>query len=150
MHYELRDAKTDDREWLDALRRAAYAELFDLTWGGWDEERHQRHFADSWTRGGIQVVEVDGRAVGMLQLAEREGDVVLAEVQLLPAEQNRGLGTQLVVDVVARARAQGRDTVLSTGLKNERAVQLYLRLGFEETARDEARVHMRASAPARP
>lgn len=144
MHYTLKEARSTDREWLETLRRAAYEELFFLTWGGWDEERHQRHFADSWRRGGIQLVEVGDQPVGMIQLDERDDCVELVEVQLLPEKQSLGLGTRLVVDIVDRARAQGRPTVLSTGLMNTRAQSLYRRLGFEEIARDDSHVHMRS------
>ena len=38
-HYELRAATPEDVPWLNDLRREAYRELFNLTWGAWDEQR---------------------------------------------------------------------------------------------------------------
>jgi len=146
MRYSLRPATNADRAFLDQLRRAAYAALFDATWGGWDEARHERHFAASWERGGIQVVEVDGAPVGMLQLREVDDGVQIAEIQLLPERQNRGLGTRLLRDVLERATERGRDVVLATGLKNTDACRLYARLGFAETERTKTHVHMRFRA----
>ena len=146
MLYSLRPATDVDRAWLDELRRTAYEPLFHATWGGWDESRHQRHFAASWQQGRIQLIEVDGQPVGMIQLRELDDCVKVREIQILPGYQNQGLGTQLLVDVVDRARQQGRDVILSTGLMNSGALRLYERLGFEETERSDTKVHLRVDA----
>lgn len=143
MRYTLRPAQDADRAWLDELRRAAYQPLFVATWGGWDEARHQRHFAASWQKGRIQLIEVDGQPIGMIQLHERDGCVEVGEIQILPEHQNNGLGTLLLVEVIDRARLQGRDVMLSTGLMNAGAHRLYERLGFEETERSDTKVFMR-------
>ena len=143
MLYSLRDAKDSDRAWLDELRRAAYEHLFHLTWGGWDETRHRRQFASSWRRGRIQLIEVNGQPIGMIQLRELDDCVKVGEIQVLPEHQSKGLGTQLLVEVIDRARQQGRDVILSTGLMNSRAHKLFERLGFEETERSDTHIHMR-------
>ena len=146
MGYRLRPATERDRDWLDDLRRAVYARLFQATWGRWDEDRHCRHFDATWQRGGIQVIEQHGQPVGMLQLLDGEDGLEVAEIQLLPAHQNLGLGTAVLADVLEQADRQGRDVFLSTGLRNTDACRLYRRLGFEETGRTDAKVHMRRAA----
>lgn len=146
MRYTLRPAQDADKAWLDELRRAAYEPLFVATWGGWDEARHQRHFAATWKEGRIQLIEVDGRPIGMVQLHERDDCVEVGEIQILPEHQNHGLGTKLLVEVIDRARQQGRDVVLSTGLMNAGALRLYERLGFEETERSRTKVYLRCFA----
>ncbi|MHC4450180.1 MAG: GNAT family N-acetyltransferase [Planctomycetota bacterium] len=145
MLYSLRQATDADRAWLDELRRAAYKPLFLATWGRWDEVRHQRHFAATWQQGRIQLIEIDGQPIGMIQLLEQGDCVEVCEIQILPKHQNKGLGTQLLVEVVDRARQQGRDVILSTGLMNSGAHRLYERLGFEETERSITKVYMRCS-----
>jgi GNAT superfamily N-acetyltransferase len=146
MLYSLRPATDADRAWLDELRRAAYEPLFCATWGGWDESRHQRHFAATWQQGRIQLIEVSGQPIGMIQVHERDDCVEVGEIQILPEHQNNGLGTQLLVEVIDRARPQGRDVILSTGLMNSGAHRLYERLGFEETERSDSKVYMRLYA----
>ena len=141
--HSLRQATATDKTWLDELRRAVYADLFNATWGGWDEARHQRHFAATWQRGQIQLIEVDGQPVGMIQLLESVDCVEIGEIQILPGHQNRGLGTKLLLEVGDRATQQGRDVALSTGLMNADARRLYERLGFEETRRSDTHVFMR-------
>jgi ribosomal protein S18 acetylase RimI-like enzyme len=145
MHYVLRRATDSDREWLEDLRRRVYQDLFHATWGHWDEVRHQRHFADCWDRGGIQLVEIEGYPVGMLQLSESDELLEIGEVQVHPDHQGAGIGTQLLLDVIGRARERNKDVVLSTGLMNLGAARLYERLGFAETERSDTHVQFRYS-----
>ena len=142
MQYRLTPANEEDRSWLDELRRAVYRELFDATWGGWDEARHQRHFAACWELGKIDVVELDGARVGMIQLFECADALEVGEVQVQPSNQGQGIGTRLLRDVMARAYEQRKKVSLSTGLQNLRAVKLYERLGFKPVARSETHIHM--------
>lgn len=143
MRYSVRPAKDSDRTWLDELRRAAYEELFNATWGSWDEDRHRRHFAASWERGNINVVEIDGHPIGMIQVLESEDRLEVVEIQIAPESQGTGVGTRLLTDLIARAKNENRDVVLSTGLMNQGAARLFRRLGFEETGRSGTHIHFR-------
>ena len=67
MKYSLKNATPADKTWLENLRKECYKDLFDATWGQWDEARHQRHFLASWNEGNIQIIESENKAVGMLQ-----------------------------------------------------------------------------------
>lgn len=62
VRYRIRDATSSDEVWLEDLRRRAYADLFDATWGGWDEARHSRQFSGSIKRGNISIIEVEPRS----------------------------------------------------------------------------------------
>lgn len=137
MAYHLHPATNDDKSWLDRLRRAAYRDLFDATFGGWDEERHARHFDTTWQRGHIKLIEVDGDRIGMIQVLEEPDQVEIAEIQISPDHQNKGIGSAVLSDAVSRAHHHGKPVVLSVGLKNQRAVRLYLRLGFRRSGRTE-------------
>ncbi|HSR43362.1 MAG TPA: GNAT family N-acetyltransferase [Longimicrobiales bacterium] len=150
VRYRTRDAESADEAWLDGLRRRAYADLFAATWGGWDEARHSRHFADSMKRGNISIIEVEGTRVGMIQLLEHGDTVEIREIQIEPRHQARGIGTSVLVDVIAKASAQGREVRLSVGVKNEEAIRLYERLGFVTVGQSETHRHMRYGRPDRP
>jgi ribosomal protein S18 acetylase RimI-like enzyme len=130
MRYELVPANDRDRQWLEQLRRSVYRDLFVATWGNWDEARHLRHCDECWARGSIYAVEVEGTRVGMMQLFELPDAVEVGEIQIAPEYQNNGIGTRVLRDTIARAHTGRKKVVLSTGLQNRRAFQLYLRLGF--------------------
>jgi len=142
MDCALKPASDADKEWLDALRREAYRDLFDATWGGWDEARHLRHFSEFWEAGGISIVVVDGQPVGVVQLFDSKDVVEIGEIQVLPKHQNRGIGTSIVSDVIESAKKNSKCASLYLGLKNQGALRLYKRLGFEETARSDTHIFM--------
>lgn len=146
MKYRLIDASSVDDGWLDGLRRRAYADLFNTTWGGWDETRHLRQLSESKRRGHISIIEVDGKPVGMIQLLDHSEAVEIAEIQVDPSHQDRGIGTSVLRDVISNARAQGRDVCLRVGLKNQKAIELYERLGFSSVEQSETHCYMRYPA----
>ncbi len=133
MRYKLVPALEDDLQWLEQLRRSVCRDLFFATWGNWDETRHLRHCDECWAAGSIYAVEIEGNRVGMVQLFDLPDAVEVGEIQIAPEHQNKGIGTHLLRDTVARAHVEGKKVVLSTGLQNRRAFQLYLRLGFRHT-----------------
>lgn len=147
MDYRLRPALETDKAWLDALRRAAYRDLFDATWGAWDEARHQRHFAKTWDAGHISLILVDEAPVGMIQLLASDDELELAEIQIDPAQQNRGLGSRVITDVIALAHEQNKRLSLYLGLKNQHAFRLYQRLGFQEVGRSNTHIFMAHRIP---
>ena len=146
MKYQLIEASSEDEAWLEGLRRRAYADLFKMTWGGWDEARHLRQFSESIGRGHISIIEVDGERIGMIQLLDHSDAVEIAEIQIDPSHQDRGIGTSVLVGVISNANARGRDVRLSVGLMNPRAIKLYERLGFSSVRQSETHCHMRFRA----
>jgi ribosomal protein S18 acetylase RimI-like enzyme len=137
MEYRLTIASPFDTEWLDDLRRRVYLELFQATWGGWDEARHVRHFSECIERGQISIIEVDGVPVGMVQLFDDPDAVEIGEIQVEPRSQNRGIGTRVLIDIIADADRRRKSVRLYVGLKNDNAFRLYQRLGFRQVARTE-------------
>jgi ribosomal protein S18 acetylase RimI-like enzyme len=147
MRYEMIPVIEADRAWLEQLRRSVYRDLFFATWSNWDEARHLRHCDQCWAIGSIRAVEVEGTRVGMLQLLESRDAVEVGEIQIAPEHQNKGIGTLLMRDIVARAHAERKRVVLSTGLKNWRALQLYRRLGFRQVGQTETHSLLECAPP---
>jgi ribosomal protein S18 acetylase RimI-like enzyme len=142
MRYKLIPAVPSDREWLENLRRNVYQDLFRATWGGWDESRHIRHFAECMGLGHISIIEVAGDRVGMVQVFDAPDVVDIGEIQVHTTHQNLGVGSRVLMDIVSEAH-KGRKTVrLSVGLKNDSALRLYERLGFRQVARSDTHNHM--------
>ena len=91
----------------------------------------------------LLVTWKDGRLAGCIGL-EVHGDVgLLRSFAVAPALRRRGIGAALHEAAVARARVLGvRDLYVLTTTVKERA----LRTGFEEVAREEVPVVLRAGA----
>lgn len=122
MKYELRDATFADEIWLEGL-------------------------AESMKRGHLSIIEVGGVRVGMLQVIAEGRAVEIAEIQVDPGHQGRGLGTRVLLDVMAAAAAEGRVVRLNVGLRNGEAIRLYERLGFVLEGQSDTHRHMTYEAP---
>ncbi|HVN87486.1 MAG TPA: GNAT family N-acetyltransferase [Candidatus Binatia bacterium] len=145
MPYRLIPAVPADEQWLETLRRSAYEQLFQATWGAWDEARHRRHFSECIKRGHISIIEADGVRVGMLQLFDERGAVEIGEIQVAPSHQNRGIGTRVLLEVIADAHRRSKPVRLRVGLKNEHAFRLYQRLGFRHVALSDTHHHLQCA-----
>lgn len=140
--YQLIKASSTDEAWLEQLRRKAYEDLYQATWGEWDEARHRRQFSECMKRGGISIIEVDGSQVGMVQVRDVSDGIEICEIQVEPRHQNRGVGTSVLLDIMSAARQQGKCVRLSVGVRNEDALRLYRLLGFRSVGRSDTHEHM--------
>jgi ribosomal protein S18 acetylase RimI-like enzyme len=119
------------------------------TWG-WDESWQRAHFDAHFDPAQVSVVCVGGREVGVLRLEARPGELYVAELQIAPDMQGRGLGSAVVRGVVEEAAARGACVTLQVIDVNTRARLLYERLGFHVTGRRERHFQMRHAAGTRP
>jgi ribosomal protein S18 acetylase RimI-like enzyme len=76
-----------------------------------------------------QIVQLASQAVGLVKIARDDKDWHLIQIQLKPALQGQGLGTQLVQSVIDDARNHGASLGLKV-FKLNPARRLYERLGF--------------------
>lgn len=76
-----------------------------------------------------------GGTIGFVGLKLEEGAAELKRLAVIPHFHNQGVGNRLVTLAVSWARQQGCSKIrLATG-ENERARNIYARLGFRETGR---------------
>ena len=143
MTIQLQPSTPEDESWLEELRRAAYSDLFIATWGGWDEARHQRHWTSCVEEGRISIIRQDGTSVGMVQIFDEGNSVEVAEIQILPEFQDRGIGTHVLRDILKMAHSSRKSVTLSTGRMNARAIRLYQRLGFELVEETDAKSYFK-------
>nr|WP_249817375.1 GNAT family N-acetyltransferase [Bradyrhizobium sp. 179] len=95
----------------------------------WDEAQQRDSFAALWKLTEVSVVTVNGEDVGWLQVNERPTEVRLLQFFIAPVHQRRGIGTEILGNLVAAWKTTARPVRL-TVLKNNPARQLYERAGF--------------------
>jgi [ribosomal protein S18]-alanine N-acetyltransferase len=81
------------------------------------------------------VVAVDGhRVVGYAGLCDYPDEAFVQTVAVAPEEQGRGIGEQLLLELLAEADRRRKSPVaLEVRADNERAQRLYARHGFRRT-----------------
>ncbi|MEL6269251.1 MAG: GNAT family N-acetyltransferase, partial [Chloroflexota bacterium] len=92
------------------------------------------------------VIVVDGKDAGFLVVERPPHETFLSKIMLLPAHQGRGIGADLVRDLIAESHAAGKPVRLRV-LKGNPAKSLYERLGFVVIEEHDVRYIMRCDPP---
>jgi ribosomal protein S18 acetylase RimI-like enzyme len=140
----LRPAAEEDREFLlQVYGTTRQDEMAMVPWS--DEEkraflRMQAEAQDASYRQGYPearflVVATDGRDIGRLYRWERDDELHLIDIALLPEWRNRGIGSSLMEGLLAEADRRGMRVTLYVEHWNP-ARRLYDRLGFEAVSAD--------------
>lgn len=139
--YSLRPATEADFDFLFALHRAAMRDYIEPIWG-WHEEWQQEYFRRKFEPRRRRIIQVDGRDAGVLVVEWREDEIYLGLIELLPEFQGRGIGSAIVADLLAKARARQLPLALHVLKTNQPARRLYERLGFTVEAEEAVRYRM--------
>jgi len=130
----LREARAADSAFLLSLAREAYREVLSLQLGGWNETVHGTRFAEKVASLPFWVAELNGEPVAAVSSSLHDDHLRVNELVVLPAFQNRGIGSRLLLRELERARGVGVPVRLHT-LRLNRALRFYERHGFVVTAR---------------
>ncbi|MBZ0114971.1 MAG: GNAT family N-acetyltransferase [Thermoanaerobaculia bacterium] len=134
---ELRPVATGDRDLLAEIYFSTRRdEIAPLSWSSEEKERFLRqqfeaqfeHYRRSF--GGIHsIVEVAGEPAGRLWVEERDDEIRVIDIAILPTFRGQGLGTELLRDVQRQAASRGVPVRIHVEKQNL-AMELYRRLGF--------------------
>ena len=142
MEYRLRRASDSDKRFLYVLHCATMREVIEKTWG-WDEAWQRYDFEKRFGQYAVSVIEADGRDAGSLWLESSPDLIYIADFQVLPALQGRGIGTSVLQGLIAQAATRRVPVELVVLRVNPRARRLYERLGFRVTEERNPFIRMR-------
>jgi ribosomal protein S18 acetylase RimI-like enzyme len=137
-----RPAAEADRDWLRELKHTTFREAVERQFG-WDQAWQDDYFERTFDPAKSQIVQVAGQDAGVIGVERRPGELFLADIELAPQYQGRGLGTALIRDLQRQAAADALPITLQVLLENHRARSLYERLGFITTGRSATHYLMR-------
>lgn len=89
------------------------------------------------------VIEFEDEPAGRLRVTRGQDRIELSGIQLLPAVQGRGIGTAIIENLKAEARAARVPLDINVEKDNPRARRLYERLGCVQVAEDEEEYKLR-------
>lgn len=137
-------AQSEDRATL--LRIYASTREEELATTDWGEEQKRvfvnqqfsaqdSYYREYYVGARFDLIKVDGEVVGRLYVDRDQerfpGEIRLMEITVLPEHRGRGLGSEILGQLMAEARAEGRSLTIHVERFN-RALSLYFRLGFRQ------------------
>ncbi|MBA4185763.1 MAG: GNAT family N-acetyltransferase [Acidobacteria bacterium] len=126
MQIDFRQILPDDFEFLWRLHNAALKIYVEKTWG-WNEDWQRANFKNTFNPSNGEIIVACGADAGFLRIIEKETETLLASIRLSPEFQNKGIGTQIIKNLLAESEKPVKLQVL----KVNPARALYERLGFE-------------------
>lgn len=130
-----------DVEFARSVHHRAYRDVVVAQYGRWNEEAQDGFFLAAWSLARHDVILCDDVRCGYMCAEDRDDDIHVRELVIDPDFQGKGIGTHILRDVIERAIARGVPVRLATHRLN-RAVNLYLRLGFHESGRTDSHILM--------
>lgn len=106
--------------WDDDQRRAFLQQQF--------EAQHQ-HYQEHFPNAEYAVIYQSLHAVGRLYVDQRQDEVRIVDIALLPEHCGQGLGGNILQDIISAANAKGKPVRIHVEKTNP-AMRLYKRLGF--------------------
>ena len=143
---QVRPVTNEDRDWLFSLHEQAHRELVERAYGPWEEEQQRGFFVPVVDDHDVFILSDGEQKVGAVYIGERDGDVWLELVEVLPEFQRRGYGTIALRWVVTHASERGIGTLLQVHRVNEDARRLYLSEGFSAAGETDTHHLLRKSA----
>ena len=129
----IRPACDDDKPAIWQCYEEALRHHIEMIWG-WDDGWQQQNFDQAFVRLSTQVVEVDGRFAGYVQIDSGVDEDYLSMLVLDPAVRSRGVGARLLTAIQAHSQAHGRGLYLRVFRTNASARRFYEREGWTLTA----------------
>ena|SRR2546421_4200633 len=141
MNISRRPAAIDDTDFARSVHHRAYRDVIERQYGPWDESTQDKLFAAAWSGAEQEIVLCDNVRCGYTSIENRDDTIYLHELVIDPDFQGRGIGTHILQRVIEQAILKGVPLRLRTHVTN-RALNLYLRMGFRENARTDSHVSL--------
>lgn len=120
---------------------------------GWDEMMQQQFLHMQWTAQQRSyatqfpdaehlLISIHARPAGRIMIARSDTSLTLVDISLLPAFQNKGIGTTLIQELQAEAADLSRPLFLNV-LPENPAIRLYGRLGFQQVEHTGLHIRMK-------
>jgi len=141
---------SDDQFLLSVYASTRAAELAQVEWEDgqkelflrWQFDMQRREYDTRFPEAAYHVIVIDQQPAGRIWVGADNEQVRLLDIGLLPAFQNRGVGTRLVQRLMTYAANQDKALRHMVFVLNNDAERFYERLGFKQIEEFGAYKHM--------
>jgi ribosomal protein S18 acetylase RimI-like enzyme len=144
----LRPASEEDLDLAFEITVEAMRGYVEQTWGVWNDKEQRRKHAESFNPATHRVVMMEDLAAGLLATETLVPHVWLVKLYLRSAFRGRGIGSQVLQDVIAEASTLAKPVWLRVLRVNTKAQAFYARHGFQVVGEELERLFMRRASEA--
>lgn len=138
-HLALRSETEEDQSFLLKIYSAARQDEMALV--DWSEPQKEaflqmqfnaqhQYYTENYPGAQYQVIVWDNQPIGRLYIHQRQSEIRIMDISILPEYQNSGIGSTLLRGVLARGSQLNLPVTIHVERFN-RALRLYQRLGFQ-------------------
>lgn len=139
--FKLRKATQNDYDFFYYVKKIVLKQYIETIWG-WNEDFQRQFHAENYHLDNTFIIVVNERDAGTLEIKEDVNSIFISSLYILPEYQNRSIGTRIIEDYIAKARAAKKRVELEVLKLNTGAQKLYHRLGFALMERDDTKYFM--------
>lgn len=127
--YELREVTHQDYNFIYHVKTTTLKPHIELVWG-WDEAVQTKYLEESFGLETQLIITYEDKEIGILELNELDQRIDVVELEILPEYQRKGIGTQILQDIIDEYVEKGKRIGIGCFKINRDAKRLYERLGF--------------------
>jgi len=87
------------------------------------------HYINNYTNVYLGILENPDSVVGRLYIEEKNDELCIVDITLLPSFRSQGLGKEILKNILLYARSGSKKVILHVENANK-AIRLYMKLGF--------------------
>ncbi len=133
---EIITADESHREFGYQVKKAAEGKYIAGIWG-WDEDVQRGFHSKDWQHNRPEVITYGGEPIGTIYISEDGGFIEINQFFIMPEYQNKGIGTNILRNILDKADRSGLKMKLKY-LRNNPVESLYKRNDFMITGFDGA------------
>lgn len=134
-------ATLEDTEFALRVHHESLHDVIVKQFGVWNEKAQEKYFYDSWLPKPIEIILCDNKLCGYCFIEHMTNHIYIHELMISPEYQGRGIGTKIITDTIEKARQKNIPVRLQV-LKENKAQDLYRKLGFKDIGSNETHFQM--------
>ncbi|MDH7461251.1 GNAT family N-acetyltransferase [Chitinophagaceae bacterium 26-R-25] len=142
MTYRLIRAMNGDSELIFDIKKRSIKPYVEKMFG-WDEAWQREFVYKNYKPQNIEFIIAEDHCIGLLEVQEDDSEIFLKNILIVNEYQEKGIGTDILKQLIERAGTLQKPIRLEVLAINERAEAFYKRLGFEVTERSNIKVCMK-------
>jgi ribosomal protein S18 acetylase RimI-like enzyme len=136
-----RPATEADTEFARKTHHTSYRDVIVKQFGDFEEKVQDEFFAKSWKPETHQILLYGDEECGYFSYEVFDDHIFAHELVLLPAFQGKGIGSQVLQDLMEEAKRRGLPVRLQV-LRENKAQHLYRKLGFKDAGSTDTHIQM--------